>query len=124
MIRLRIPQLAAEKGIKHVHAALTEAGISNGVATEYTKKHKDRIEMSHIEKLCLVFRCMPNDLFEIVPDKPDIADMTQPVYTLGPRQDFDLLAKAQNLTPDEIKQLFEELEKKKKQKESGEENKE
>ena len=104
MIRLRIKQLAKEKGIKELNTALSKAGISSDVATEYIKGNKDRLVTDHIEMMCLVFRCMPNDLFEVVPDKPATADLTQPVYTLSPREDFDVKEILKNLTPDEIKE--------------------
>jgi len=103
MIRLRIKQLAKEKGIKELHSALTRAGISSDVAHEYMKGSKERLVMAHIEMMCLVFRCMPNDLFEVLPDKPAIADLTQPVYALKPREDFDAMEILKSLTPDEIK---------------------
>src|SRR5690242_3198099 len=124
MVRLRLKQLAKEKGIKHLFTALTKAGISDAVATEYMKGNKDRLVMEHIEILCLIFRCMPNDLFEVVPDKPGIADFTQPVYTLKHREDFDLLKTTEHLTPDEIKQALEDLKKKKEEEEKKKKEKE
>lgn len=108
MIRLRIPQLAKEKGIKHAHKAMVKGGISSAVAHDYLREGKERIVINHIEILCLVFRCTPNDLIECVPDKPAVADLTQPIYSLGPREDFDVEKELKKLTPEEIKRLFEE----------------
>lgn len=106
MVRLRLRELAAEKGIKNLYTALIKGGISHDVAIKYMKGDKDRMVVNHIEKLCLTFRCMPNDLFIVTPDKPELADLTQPVYKLAPREDFNIAEKLKHMTPDEVKARF------------------
>ncbi|MES2621660.1 MAG: helix-turn-helix transcriptional regulator [Bacteroidota bacterium] len=118
MIRLRIPQLAQEKGIKHVFTALTKGGLTAALAHDYMQDKKERLVMEDIELMCLVFRCLPNDLFEVVPDKPGTADLTQPIYIkLAPRTPFNLLEATKHMSPDEVREMLQEHAKRKKQEE-------
>jgi DNA-binding Xre family transcriptional regulator len=124
MIRLRIDQLAREKGMKNPFTALVKAGITRNAATEYMKGDKKMLVHEDIEIMCLVFRCLPNDLFEVVPDKPGTADLTQPIYKeLAPRSSFNLLEVTKNMTPEEVRKMVEEYAKKKKDEEDKEKGK-
>jgi len=51
MILLNIKELCKQRGIKHPHAALTRAGITNTVTTDYLKPKKDRFVTEDIELL-------------------------------------------------------------------------
>jgi putative transcriptional regulator len=107
MIRLRIPELAKERGMKTFQAELAKAGITPKVLQKYLHGPVTTIVQKDIEILCLFFRCMPNDLFEVVPDHPATADLKQPIYELKPRGTFDALKEMKNMTPEEIKKMFE-----------------
>ena len=68
MISLAIKDLCRLRGIKQPLRELKRAGISHYVAHEYHQGHKHRIVVSHIEILCKLLRCTPNDLFQWEPD--------------------------------------------------------
>ncbi len=114
MIRLRLPELAKAKGINHAFTALVKAGIARNIVTKYLKGTKTRIEQEHIPIMCAVFRCTPNDLWEITPDDPNNYDRTQPMYRLGPRQGIDILKTLDGLSPDTIVRLVQWVEEEKK----------
>ena len=104
MVQLRVKKLMKEKGIKTPLTAMMKAGISQGLAQKYLSGKKLWILFDHIEKLCLLLRCEPNDLFEFVPDGKNVVDEAQPLNKLKPKEDFDVSAVLQRMTPDEIRQ--------------------
>lgn len=104
MLQLRVKKLMKEKGIKAPLTAMMKAGISQGVAQKYLSNKKIWILYEHIEMLCLLLRCEPNDLFEFVPDGKTVVDEAQPLNKLKPKPDFDVNAVLQRMTPDEIRQ--------------------
>ena len=106
-MRIRIKEMIKEKGIKFPFTALVKAGISRGVALKYLKSNKQFILVNHVEKLCLLFRCMPNDLYEWVPDNTLQDDATQPLAALKPKLRFDPFEAMKKMTPEEIRKRLE-----------------
>ncbi len=107
MIKLRLPELAKEKGIEHPSNELVKRGITSKQAHNYLHNKHEWIVQDHLEIMCLVFRCSINSLFEVTPDNPATADLTQPVYTEHkPKPKFDLLKEAAKLTDEELRKLF------------------
>jgi putative transcriptional regulator len=103
MMRIRIKEMIKEKGIKFPYSAMVKAGISRGVANKYMKGKKQYILVDHVEKLCLLFRCLPNDLYEWVPDNTLQDDATQPLQALKPKPKFDPYEAMKKMTPEEIR---------------------
>jgi DNA-binding Xre family transcriptional regulator len=103
MMRIRIKEMIKEKGIRFPYSAMVTAGISRGVANKYMKNTKGYILTQHIEKLCLLFRCTPNDLYEWVPDDALQNDPTQPLNALKPKTHFDPFEAMKKMTPEEIR---------------------
>jgi len=111
MIRLRIKALMKEKGIKAPFKAMVKLGIRHDDAHKYMSGIKQWIVIEHIEKLCLFLRCQPNDLFEWVPDDKLQDHPNQPLQKLKPKPPFVLDDAAKDLTPDELRELFEKRKK-------------
>lgn len=104
MITLQIKQLCTLRGIKSPLSVITKAGISQQVAYKYLTGEKKNLTMQHIEILCKLFRCTPNDLFAWVPkDKTD--DYPEnPLQKIRLQQLPDLHQIMNNLTLEEVKQ--------------------
>ena len=102
MIVLNIRELCKLRGIKHPHAALTKAGISNTVATDYLKKKKGRFVLEDVETLCLLLRCTPNDLFKWVPDEPKDDFPENPLQQIRQKPQMNLEEKLKNMSAEEI----------------------
>jgi len=103
MVKLRIKKLMKEKGIKSPLKALIQAGVSQGVAQKYLTDKKIWILFDHIEAMCLLLRCEPNDLFEFIPDGKRVIDDAQPLNALKPKPHFDVHELLLKMTPDEIR---------------------
>ena len=67
MLKLQIKELCRLRGIKTPLAALIKIGISHHVAFNYLKGNKKNLSLKHIEMLCKLLRCTPNDLFAWTP---------------------------------------------------------
>jgi DNA-binding Xre family transcriptional regulator len=75
MITLNIYSLCKLRGIKYPLKTLVKAGISQQVAYEYLKGKRKSLVIKHVEILCTLLHCYPNDLFSWLPtetkdDKP------------------------------------------------------
>jgi DNA-binding Xre family transcriptional regulator len=103
MMRIRIKEMIKEKGMKFPYSAMLKAGISRGIANKYMKGEKEYILVDHVEKLCLLFRCMPNDLYEWVPDNAMQEEANHPLHALKPKNRFDPFEAMKNMTPEEIR---------------------
>ena len=116
MLRLRIKALMKEKGVKAPNKKMKQMGIIDKIDHKYMDGNKIWIVIDHIEKLCLLLHCQPNDLFEWVPDDKLQDDPNQPLQELKPKLLFILEDAIEDMTPDELREL---LEKRKKNQDEG-----
>lgn len=49
------------------HKALVKCGISPSTATKLLGNYNIRLTIDHVEKICVMLNCTPNDLFEWKP---------------------------------------------------------
>lgn len=52
------------RGIGRPWAALVKAGLSGGTATKILNYYNTRMTVEHVERMCVLLNCTPNDLFE------------------------------------------------------------
>ncbi|MHB9297990.1 helix-turn-helix domain-containing protein [Fusobacterium polymorphum] len=67
MIKFKIHILMAEKRMTQKDV-MEATGITTTVMNKYYYGTIVRIPTLHIDKLCKLFNCQPNDLFEYIPD--------------------------------------------------------
>ena len=103
MIQLRIEELCKERGIKHPFTALKKAGIPGPTAILYLHHKKKTLVLDHTEKLCRLFRCAPNELFEWTPDNKAEDYPENPLQTIRKKATFDLEEKLKGMSVEEIK---------------------
>lgn len=68
MIKFKIHILMAEKRMTQKDV-MKATGITTTVMNKYYYGTIVRIPTTHIDKLCKLFNCQPNDLFEYIPDE-------------------------------------------------------
>jgi DNA-binding Xre family transcriptional regulator len=66
-----------ETGYKSAYALQKALGISPTVAYRLWSGDLDKIGINTIEKLCLLFNCQPNELFEVTQTDNIQTDNTQ-----------------------------------------------
>jgi hypothetical protein len=58
----------ALRGIHQRYGFLTKKGFHRTVAANLANNRAANIKLSHLEKLCRLLNCTPNELFEFKPD--------------------------------------------------------
>ncbi len=112
MIRFRIRELMEERGMKKPRIKpFVQRGISFDIMKRYLNGTKEDMGRDHMEIFCSVLRCTPNDLHEWVPDPNNPLDEHHPLHQLKPREHFNVEEELKNLTPGEIRELFEKRKK-------------
>jgi DNA-binding Xre family transcriptional regulator len=105
MVQLNIKELCRSRGFRHPHAALTKAGISNHVAIDMLKGKKKYLVIKHIEVLCKLLRCAPNDLFTWTPDEPADDYPQNPMQVIRKKQRLDLNEALKGMSLEEIEEM-------------------
>ena len=103
---MHVARLCKERGIKNETTVLMKAGISQGVVDKYLKGKVKRLPLDHIEKLCLLFRCQPSDLFTWTPDSAADDYPENPLQVIKAKPAFDLASKINSMSLKEIKERF------------------
>lgn len=106
MITLNIKELCRLRGIKSPNTALRKAGISNYVAQEYLSGKKHRFVTKHIEILCKLLRCTPNDLFSWTPDEPADDYPENTLQAIRKKEIPDITQAVKNMTAQEIEEML------------------
>ncbi len=99
MLKYNLNRMLSQRGISSTPVGFfIRNGFKKTSASRWARGDFKEISMGNLEKLCLLFRCTPNDLMEWTPPKNTIADETQPLTKLltGSVLEFNL----QNLSGD------------------------
>jgi len=107
MIHFRVAELCRERGITEPVATLMKIGISQGIVSKYLNGKAKRIPQDHIEKLCLLFRCTPNELFCWTPDSKNDDYPEHPLQTIRCKPAFNLKAILEKMPLEELRKRFE-----------------
>lgn len=116
MLKLNLRKIASMRGIKNISIEMQRHGIKHYTASRYNRGMMAHFKLEHIEKLCLMMNCTPDDLLEWIPDKtlenaPDIA-----LNKLKHQEVFDFMEMSKNIPLDklpELKKMCDELRNKK-----------
>ncbi len=86
MLIYNFKRVFTARGIDKPRAFLINHGFPRGIATSIANNKADRFALKHLEKVCLLLNCTPNDLFEWKPDnkKQDSSDTA--LYALKKEQ--------------------------------------
>jgi DNA-binding Xre family transcriptional regulator len=114
MLVLNLQRLFKKRGIKRKYSFLKRKGFTHSTASDLSNNTTKLINLKHLELLCRVFLCLPNDLMEWIPDTDADKQSKLPLKKLirvVPKEDVNELIQA--LTEEELEKLREELEKRK-----------
>lgn len=82
MLKYNLTNLFRLRNIRKPHLFLMNAGISRMVAYKFLRDDVHVVRLDHIETLCKVLKCTPNDLFRYIPDKAVNPNDPQPIEKL------------------------------------------
>ena len=82
MLKLNIQRILAGRAIDRPYTYLLEQGFSRSLATRLNTGKIKHLKLSDIERLCLLFRCTPNELLEWIPADKEAGVESQPLRDL------------------------------------------
>lgn len=80
-------RIFALRGIEKPHRTLVKAGISPATATKILKYYSPTVTIAHLEKICALLNCTPNDLFEFRADDKSSLHDKHALHTLRKEKD-------------------------------------
>ncbi len=82
MLSLNLTPIFELRGIEKPYTFLVKAGLSPHSATTILNRQTRIFRLDHIELLCNVLVCEPNDLLEWTPNKGEIQAESKPLFKL------------------------------------------
>lgn len=99
MLVYRFDRVFKARSIDKPFAFLKKAGLSHNFASKIKNNRVTNLDIKQLERLCLLFRCTPNDIIEWVPDEDSKNVEDHPLNELK-RIDFELeMVKTINSVP-------------------------
>ena len=89
MIIYNFKRVLKARGIEKPFTYLVKAGFSNSFASKAIHNKVKRLNLSSIEKLCLLLKCTPNDFYEWHPSKNQTVPANHPLHKIK-RTDKDV----------------------------------
>lgn len=68
MLQLNILPILKARGIEQPYKFLVKNGFVPFTAHKFKNSKVEHIRVDHIERLCILLNCTPNDIFEWMPD--------------------------------------------------------
>lgn len=111
---LNVKHLCAVRNIPNPYTYLYKNGFTQGIASRLATNNIIEVNVAHIEKLCILFNCTPNDLFDYKPTQPVEQLKNNPLVPLMKTQkpvNFNELLRTMPI--DKLKEIEEEIRKRK-----------
>lgn len=111
MLTLNISPIFRARGIERPYTFLVKAGFTPHSANVLLNSKTKVFRLDHIEKLCVILKCEPNDLLAWYPDKNEIIADDHPLTKLkhGESPTIDLKKTLLNMPYSELKSLSSKL---------------
>lgn len=111
MLTLNLNQIFRARGIERPYTFLVKAGLTPHTANVLLNSKTKVFRLDHIEKLCLVLKCEPNDLLVWYPNKNELIADDHPLTKLkhGESPTIDLKKTLLNMPYSELKSLSSKL---------------
>ncbi|MEQ8417386.1 MAG: helix-turn-helix transcriptional regulator [Imperialibacter sp.] len=119
MLTFNLLQVLRVRWVRQPYAYLVRNGISPNLAHKMANEEIRAIRLDHIEKLCHLLNCTPNDLFRFTPGR-EVVPPGHALHQLARKDDeqqaVEWLTALHNLPLEELRKLAKE----KKEKKEGE----
>ncbi len=113
MLTLNLKRLFALRGIDKPFAFLVKNGFSDWTASGWLNGQTKTIKYSHVEKLCVLLNCEPNDMFEWQATDSTLNTETHPLRKLKRESANITVAEMMKAIPiekmDEIQNILKEF---------------
>lgn len=99
MIHYNFERILKARGVERTFSYLRQAGFSDNFATKIKRNKVARLNLREIERLCVLLRCTPNDLYEWTPDNDSQVDKEHPLHKIRKSDKIIDLTKMLNSVP-------------------------
>ena len=82
MLKFNFTRVFNAKGIDKPYSHLVNAGYSASFATRVVNNKVKQMNLQHVEKLCVLLQCTPNDLLEWIPNSTSTQGQGHPLSSL------------------------------------------
>ncbi|MBP1619151.1 MAG: hypothetical protein H6Q14_2978 [Bacteroidetes bacterium] len=82
MLRFNFDRLLKARGIDRAYSYFVKNGFGKGPAYRFSINKGTQLDLPTLERLCVLFRCTPNDLLEWKPDKGEGISEGHPLLSL------------------------------------------
>lgn len=86
MLSLNLQPIFAARGIQRPYSFLVKAGFTTSTAHNLVSGELFSFQLRHIDKLCTVLNCTPNDLLVWSPNSHDLLPDSHPLTRLKDRR--------------------------------------
>ncbi len=112
MLTLDLARFIETRGIQNPLQFLTKAGFTYHTAGRLLRNQIAKLDYKHLEKLCLLFNCTPNDLISWTPtSSAKLSDKVALSRLAGRKRKGNIVSKLIQLPEDKIDQLRQMLDK-------------
>jgi DNA-binding Xre family transcriptional regulator len=112
MLSFNIKAIMKARGVEKHLAFLLKSGLSRTTATRLLNGELTEPKLEHIEKLCIILICEPNDLFVWKQNKDQIIDENHPIFKLkSTEMETDLIETIRSIPYSELKDLNSKIKK-------------
>jgi DNA-binding Xre family transcriptional regulator len=106
MLRVNLDPIFKARGIENPYYFLTQEGFTPQTAKKLVAGSSPTLKMKHIETLCAVLYCTPNELFLYTPNKKNRLSDTHPLNLIsGVLEDFKLKETLTQLPLSQLKEI-------------------
>jgi DNA-binding Xre family transcriptional regulator len=112
MMNYNFDRVFKARGIDRPYSFLRKSGFSGNLAVKINRNKVVRLRLNHLERLCMLLRCTPNDFMIWEPDKGEQVSKDHPLNKLKRNEDQVAITQMLNSIPldklGNIKKLIEE----------------
>lgn len=99
MLNYNFDRVFKARGIEKRFTFLKNAGFGDHLASKIKNNKVVQLRLKETEKLCLLLRCTPNDLYEWEPDDQGRVDDQHPLNVIRKREKIADIFKTLNAVP-------------------------
>lgn len=106
MLYFNPKRVFALRGIPNPLTHLIKNGFGRGTANNLLNFTNRSVKYEHLERLCLVLRCTPNDLYDWKPGKDAMATDDHPLHALTRKAEKSPLDYMKELPLEKLDEMF------------------
>jgi DNA-binding Xre family transcriptional regulator len=110
MLKLDLTSIFKARNIAKPYSFLVKAEFSPNIASRLANNHVDSMQFRHIELLCFILNCEPNDLFSWTPDTKVTVSENHSLNKLKKTDDTKNLNSIEQLSYKQLLRLSEKIE--------------